>query len=67
MISDDRDRVWGALEVLLPFRECQDDSKEFPVIDVIVSFSWGECLREVSTWMEITICVFLHKDSASSK
>ena len=67
MVSDNRDRVWGALEVLLPFRECQDNSKEFPVIDVIVSFGWGEHLREVSIWLEITICVFLHKDSASSK
>ena len=44
MINDDRDRVWGALEILLPFRKCKDDSEEFPVIDVIVSFSWGEHL-----------------------
>ena len=59
--------MWGVLEVLLPFRECQDNSEEFLVIDVIVSFGWRECLREVSTWLEITICVFFHKDSASSK
>ena len=44
VISDNRDRVWGALEVLLPFREYKDDSKEFPVIDVIVLFGWGEHL-----------------------
>ena len=42
MISDNRDRVWSALEVLLSFRECKDDSEEFPVIDVAVPFSWGE-------------------------
>ena len=67
VVSDDGNGVWSALEILFPFREDEDNSKEFPVIDVRVAFSWGEHLGEVSTRIEITICVLLHKDSSGSE
>ena len=42
VIHDDRDGVRGSLEIMLPFREGENDSKEFSVVDVIISF----CKRE---------------------
>ena len=44
VVSDDRNRVWGALEVLLPFREGKDDCKEFFVVDIVVTLGWEESL-----------------------
>ena len=46
MISDDRDRVRGALEVMLPFEEGKDDSKEFSVINVVVVLSERKVLEK---------------------
>ena len=43
-----------------------DDSKEFSVVDVIVSFYWGEQLGEVGTWMPLAIRVSLEKDGTRS-
>ena len=37
MVGDDGDRVSGPLEVLAPFFQSENNSKEFPVIDVIVA------------------------------
>ena len=67
MIGDDGDRMRGALEVMLPFREGEDDSKEFSVINVIVALSEREGFREVGIGMGVTAGVFLHKDCSSSK
>ena len=67
MISDDGDRVRGALEIMLPFRKGEDDTKEFSVINVIVALSEEEGFRKVGAGMEVTIGVFLHKDCSSSE
>ena len=53
MVSENRDRMWGALEVLFPLRQSEDDSEEFTIVDVIVSFHSREGLREVSAGVEI--------------
>ena len=42
-------------EVMLPFLQCVEDSKEFPIIDVIVSFSRREHLRVISTRVQIVM------------
>ena len=39
MISEDGDRVRSSLQILFPFRKSEDNSKEFPIIDVVVALS----------------------------
>ena len=43
-----------------------DDSEEFSVVNVVVSFSWGERLREVRTWVPFAVGVGLKKDGTRS-
>ena len=40
MIGDNRDRVGNSLQVMFPFRKSKNNSKKFPVIDIIVMFCW---------------------------
>ena len=51
MVGDDSDGMCDSLKILMPFLQCQDYRKEFPVIDVIVALGRGECVGEVCTWM----------------
>ena len=51
VVSDDGDRMRGSLNILFPFFQCEDDSKEFVIIDVIVSFGRDKCLGEIGTRM----------------
>ena len=51
-------QMFSSGEVMMPFLQGLDDSKELPIIDVVVSFCWGEGCRMVGTWMEIPIGVF---------
>ena len=44
MIRDNRDGVRGLLKVMSPFGKGEDDSEEFPVVDVIVPFGKREGL-----------------------
>ena len=67
MISDNSDWMGGASKVLLPLVQSQDDSKEFSVIDIIVSFGWCEGFGEVSTGVMVSIVICLHKYSSGSK
>ena len=55
MISEDLDEEGGTVEVMSPGFEGTDDSQEFSVINIIVSFCWGEGLREVGTGMPFAI------------
>ena len=67
MVGDDSDRMRGSLDVLFPFVQCEDDSKEFSIVDVIVPFSRNKRLREVGAGMGIAIEVILEEDSSSSE
>ena len=40
------------------------DGEEFSVIDVIILLGGSEGLREVCTWMEVSVRVFLHQYAA---
>ena len=60
MVSEDGDRMWGALQILFPFTKSKDDGKEFPIVDVIVAFHCGEGLGEISTGVKVTRGVRLH-------
>ena len=61
MVGNDRNGVRSALEIMFPLREGEDYCQKFMVVDVIVAFSGGKGLGEVSARMEITVCVLLHK------
>jgi hypothetical protein len=65
MVSEDLNRERGASEVLLPGLESSDDSKEFLIIDIIVSFSRDEGLGEIRTGVPVTIRISLEEDCTS--
>ena len=67
MISDDGNWVVGALKILAPFVWSKNNSKEFPVIDVIISFGWCECFGEISTRVMVSIAICLHEHGSCSK
>ena len=66
MISEDRDRVRSSLQVLFPLSKSEDNSKEFPVIDVVVALGQQEGLGKVSAGVKVSCCISLHQDSTSS-
>ena len=67
VVGDNGNGMWGILEILFPFKEDEDDSKEFSIVNVIIMFGRGKSLGEVGTGMEVTICVFLHEDCSHGK
>ena len=67
MVGDDSDRMRSSLDVLFPFVQCEDDGKEFPIVDVVVPFSRNKRLREVGAGMGIAIEIILEEDSSSSE
>ena len=60
MISEDRDRVRSPLQVLFPFSKSKDNSKEFPIIDVVVSLGQRESFGKISTGVKVSCCIRLH-------
>ena len=67
MVSEDGDRMWGALQVLFPFAQSKDDGKKLSIIYVVVVFRHREGLGEVSTGVKVTRGVRLHQDCTSCK
>ena len=67
MIGDDGNGVGCTLNVLSPLSEGKDDRKEFPVVDVVVSFGRKKSTREVGARMEITIGISLEQDGTCGK
>ena len=67
MISDDGNWVVGALKILAPFIQSRNNSKEFPVIDVIILFGWCECFGRISTRVMVSIVISLHEHSSCSE
>ena len=66
MIGGDRDRVRSPLQVLFPLSKSEDNSKELPIIDVIVALSQREGLGKVSAGVKVSCCIRLHQDGTSS-
>ena len=62
MIGEDRDGVRSSLQVLLPLNKGENNSKEFAIIDVIVSFGRREGLGKVSAGMKVSGYIRLHQD-----
>ena len=67
MIGEDRDRVRSPVQVLFPLSKSKDNSKEFPIIDVVVMLGQGEGLGKISARVKVPCCVQLHQDSTSSQ
>ena len=55
VVGEDLDRERGAMEVVAPSFQGANDSKEFTVVDVVISFRGGERLRKVGTGVPIAI------------
>ena len=49
VVSEDRDWMRSALQILFSLCKGEDVSLEFTIIDVIIAFCCRECLREVYT------------------
>ena len=54
----------GAMEVVSPGVQGADDCEEFPVVDVVISFSGDERLGKVGAGVPIAIGVCLEEDGA---
>ena len=67
MISEDRDRVRGPLQVLLPLSEGEDNSEKFPIIDVVVSLNQREGLGKISAGVKVSCCIGLHQNGSSGQ
>ena len=62
VVSKDLDGERRTMEVVSPRFQGTDDGKEFLVINVVVSFSRDEQLREIRTRMPVTVDIGLEED-----
>ena len=62
VIGEDLYREGGAVEIVAPGFQGANNGEKFPVVNVIISFSGGEGLREVRAGMPITVGVGLKED-----
>ena len=46
MVRPDLARMFRAFDEMSPFLQGSDDGKHLLVMDLVVPFNWGECLRE---------------------
>ena len=65
VVGKDLHRERGAMEVMAPGLQGANDSEEFVIIDIVVTLSRGEGLREVGAGVPIAIGVGLEKDGAT--
>ena len=59
MIGKNLDWEGGTVEVVTPRFESANNSEEFTIINVIVSFRWGERLGEIGARMPVFINIGL--------
>ena len=59
MVSKDLNRKRGAMEIMTPCFESANDSKEFTIINIIVSFCRREPLGEVGARMPVPVSIGL--------
>ena len=66
MVGEDLDREKGSMKVVLPGFQGMNNTKEFSVVDVVVSFCRGERLGEVGAGVPVAVQVGLEKDGTRS-
>ena len=67
MVGEDRDRVRGSLQVLLPFHKSEDNGEELSIIYVIVALGRGEGFGKVSAGVKVSCVIRLHQDGTSGE
>ena len=65
VVSDHSYRVACPLEIVFPFSESMDHSKEFMVRNVVVMLCSRKSFGEEGTGVQVSIKVCLHKDCPS--
>ena len=64
MIGKDLHGEGETMKIVAPRLQGTNDSEEFTVIDVVISFGGGEGLGEVGTGVPISVGISLEKDGA---
>ena len=59
MVGKDLNRKRGAMKIMTPCFESANDSEEFAIINIIVSFCRGERLGEVGARMPVSVSIGL--------
>jgi len=67
MIREDGDQVLGAEQVVPPCLQGTDDAKEFTIVDFVIPLCCAKGLRDVPTWMPVSVDVPLSQDGSSGK
>ena len=67
MVGEEGYWVDHALEIVSPMIQGVDNSKEFPIINVIISFCRSEHLRKIGTGVKVSVIILLHEDSSTSQ
>ena len=66
MVVEDGSWEWGSLNVMLPGAEGANDTEEFSIVDLIVSFGRRKGLEKEGTRMPFIINIVLVKNSTCS-
>ena len=64
VVGEDLYREGGTMEVVTPRLQGVNDGEKFAIIDIVISFSGGEGLRQVGTWVPVAVGVGLEEDGA---
>ena len=67
MVGKEGDRMVGSLEVVSPVVESMNYSEQFPIVDIVVSFSGGEGLGKIGARVKVTVIILLHEDPSTSE
>ena len=64
VVGEDLYRERGTMEGVAPGFQGANDGEEFTIINIVVPLGGGEGLRQVGTWVPVTIGVGLEEDGA---
>ena len=59
MVHENLDCMRGTEKVMLPSIQGSHNGEQLPIIDVVVVFSWTECLGKISAGVPVSIGIFL--------
>ena len=57
----------GSEEIVSPFCQCADNCQEFAVVDLVVSFRFGETFQEEAYWVSASVFVELREDCSGGR
>ena len=62
VVGEHLDQKGGTVKIVSPRLQGSDNSKEFPVVDIVALFCRNECLGEVGAGVPFTVGVSLEED-----